>query len=129
MSMALALVAVVVDDYDDAIAWYTGALGFALLEDTPLAGGKRWVRVGPADASCALLLAKAVDDRQRAAVGNQAGGRVGFFLHTTDFDREHAAMSSRGVRFLEAPRQEPYGIVAVFEDIYGNRWDLVGPAL
>ncbi len=127
MSTALALVTVVVDDYDEAIAHYTGQLGFDLLEDTPLPGGKRWVRVAPTASPCALLLAEASDERQRAAIGNQAGGRVGFFLHTADFAHEHAAMSARGVRFLEAPRRESYGTVAVFEDRYGNRWDLLEP--
>ena len=125
--MSLALVTVVVDDYDAAIAHYTGQLGFDLLEDTPLGHGKRWVRVAPAGSPCALLLAKASDDRQRAAIGNQTGGRVGFFLHTSDFERAHAAMLARGVRFVEAPRQETYATVAVFEDRYGNRWDLLEP--
>lgn len=127
MKAALALVTLVVDDYDEAIAYYTGILGFELLEDTPLADGKRWVRVAPAGSTCALLLARAVDARQRAAIGNQAGGRVGFFLHAADFGREHAAMAARGVRFLESPRNEAYGMVSVFEDRYGNRWDLLGP--
>lgn len=127
MSLALSLVTLVVDDYDDAIAYYTDVLGFELLEDTPLAQGKRWVRVAPAGSACALLLAKAGDARQRGAIGNQAGGRVGFFLQADDFDREHAAMAARGVRFVEAPRHEAYGAVAVFEDRYGNRWDLLGP--
>jgi catechol 2,3-dioxygenase-like lactoylglutathione lyase family enzyme len=127
MSRALALVTVVVEDYDAAIAWYTGALGFTLLEDTPLAHGKRWVRVGPGDGGCALLLAQAADATQRAAIGRQAGGRVGFFLHTGDFAADHAAMVARGVRFLEAPRHESYGMVAVFEDCCGNRWDLLEP--
>lgn len=127
MSTALALVTLVVDDYDQAIAHYTTDLGFELLEDTPLSGGKRWIRVAPPGSPCALLLAKAVDERQHAAIGNQAGGRVGFFLHTTDFERTHASMSARGVRFLDAPRHEAYGTVAVFEDRYGNRWDLLEP--
>jgi catechol 2,3-dioxygenase-like lactoylglutathione lyase family enzyme len=129
MDQYLAAVTVVVRDYDEAIAWYTGALGFALVEDTPMGGGKRWVRVAPASGTrgAALLLARAVDDAQRAAVGNQAGGRVAFFLYTDDFDRDHAAMTSYGVRFVGAPRDEPYGRVVVFEDLYGNRWDFIEP--
>ena len=118
-------VTLVVDDYDDAIAFYTGALGFELIEDTPLDAGKRWVRVAPAGGGTALLLARAAYDAQTARVGDQTGGRVGFILETDDFARDHAAMSARGVRFVEAPRREAYGTVAVFEDLYGNRWDLL----
>jgi catechol 2,3-dioxygenase-like lactoylglutathione lyase family enzyme len=126
MKRTLALVTVVVDDYDRAIAHYTGDLGFALLEDTDLGGGKRWVRVAPhADDATALLLARASDDAQRARIGDQTGGRVGFFLQTDDFERDFAAMRARGVRFLEAPRHEAYATVAVFGDAYGNRWDLL----
>lgn len=118
-----------VHDYDDAIAFFTGALGFALLEDTDLGGGKRWVTVAPdASAGPCLLLARATDDAQRAAVGRQAGGRVAFFLHTDDFARDHARFSAAGVRFRETPRHEAYGTVAVFEDLYGNGWDLIQPA-
>ena len=127
MSASLALVTLLVDDYDTAIAHYTGDLGFELLEDTPRADGKRWVRVAPAGSSCALLLAQADGEPQRVLIGGQAGGRVGFFLHVQDFARTHAAMRARGVRFLETPRHEAYGIVAVFEDRYGNRWDLLEP--
>lgn len=127
MQRFVANVTLVVDDYDAAIAFYTGALGFALLEDTDLGGGKRWVRVAPRGAETALLLAQADGDTQRASVGNQTGGRVGFFLHTDDFARDHAAMLAHGVRFLEAPRHEAYGTVAVFEDLHGNRWDLLEP--
>ena len=116
----------VVRDYDEAIAYYTGALGFVLLEDVDQGGGKRWVRVSPsAGYETAVLLAQAVGEEQQAAIGRQTGGRVGFFLHTDDFARDHAAMSARGVRFMEAPRHEAYGTVAVFEDLYGNRWDLL----
>lgn len=122
-------VALLVRDYDEAIAFYTAALGFDLLEDTPLGGGKRWVRVAPPGGGTALLLAKAATPDQLARVGDQAGGRVFLFLHTDDFDRDHAAMRSRGVRFTEPPRRESYGMVAVFEDLYGNRWDLIGPAV
>jgi catechol 2,3-dioxygenase-like lactoylglutathione lyase family enzyme len=126
MSRRIALVTLVVADYDEAIAWYTGALGFELLEDSPRGEGKRWVRVAPRGAGAtALLLARAADDHQRTRVGDQTGGRVGFFLETDDFARDHAAMRARGVRFVEAPRQEDYGTVAVFEDLYGNRWDLL----
>lgn len=122
---ALAAVALLVRDYDEAIRWFTGALGFALLEDTPLAGGKRWVRVAPAAGGAALLLARAAGPAQEARVGDQAGGRVWLFLETDDFARDHAAFSARGVRFAEPPRHEPYGTVAVFLDLYGNRWDLI----
>ncbi|MEV7689843.1 VOC family protein [Streptomyces bungoensis] len=126
----LALVTLVVDDYDEAIRFYTGALGFRLAEDAPRPDGSRWVVVepGPADAGTGLLLARAKDERQRARVGDQTGGRVGFFLHTDDFAGDHARMTAAGVTFLEAPRHEPYGTVAVFEDLYGNRWDLLQPA-
>ena len=126
MSQRLATVALLVRDYDEAIAWFTGVLGFALREDSPRENGKRWVVVGPRDgAGAALLLARAADDEQRAQVGRQAGGRVGLFLETDDFAATHAAMRERGVRFLEEPRHEAYGSVAVFADLYGNRWDLL----
>jgi catechol 2,3-dioxygenase-like lactoylglutathione lyase family enzyme len=126
----IALVTLVVDDYDEAIRFYTGALGFRLTEDTPRPDGSRWVVVEPDgnDAGGALLLARAGTGRQRARVGDQTGGRVGFFLHTDDFARDHARMRAAGVAFLEEPRHEPYGTVAVFEDLYGNRWDLLQPA-
>jgi len=127
MKRRLALVTVVVADYDEAIAWYTGKLGFQLLEDLDQ-GRKRWVVVGPADGSAAaLLLARASNEEQRSRIGNQTGGRVGFFLHTDDFWRDHAAMTAQGVEFLEAPREEPYATVAVFRDLYGNTWDLLEP--
>lgn len=127
MSRRIALVTLVVADYDEAIAWYTGKLGFQLLEDIDQSH-KRWVVVGPADGSgAALLLARAGDEEQRGRIGNQTGGRVGFFLHTDDFRRDHAAMTGRGVEFLEAPREEPYATVAVFRDLYGNTWDLLEP--
>lgn len=128
MSVQLACVAVVVRDYDEAIAFYTGRLGFHLVEDTPLGDGKRWVQVAPpGPGGGRLLLARAKNAREAAAVGNQSGGRVFLFLHTDDFARDHAAFRARGVRFLEEPRQESYGTVAVFEDLYGNKWDLVQP--
>jgi catechol 2,3-dioxygenase-like lactoylglutathione lyase family enzyme len=127
MALKLATAALVVRDYDEAIAWFTGVLGFVLLEDTPREPGKRWVRVAAsADAPFSLLLARAANDGQAAHVGRFAGGRVGLFLETDDFAAAHAAMLARGVRFCEPPRHEPYGSVAVFEDLYGNRWDLIG---
>ena len=126
MAAHIGSITLVVADYDEAIAWYTDKLGFELLEDAPRENGKRWVRVAPpGSGSTALLLAQAVNDAQRSRVGNQSGGRVGFFLHTDDFARDFARMTAKGVRFLEAPRNEAYGIVAVFEDLYGNRWDLL----
>ena len=129
MSQSIATVSLVVADYDEAIAFYRDKLGFVLVADTDMGGGKRWVLVAPPGRSGAqLLLARADGEAQRAAIGNQGGGRVMFFLNTTDFDRDHAAMLARGVRFLEAPRHEAYGSVAVFEDLYGNKWDLIQPA-
>lgn len=124
----LGCIAVVVRDYDEAIDWYTRSLGFVLIEDNPLAEGKRWVLVAPSPSSqTRILLARAVNPDQSAAIGRQSGGRVFLFLHTDDFARDHEAFRARGVRFLEAPRDEPYGRVAVFEDLYGNRWDLLEP--
>ena len=124
--MELALVTLVVRDYDEAIAFYVGKLGFTLVEDTHLGGGKRWVRVRPPGSSgAALLLARASDDAQRAAIGRQTGGRVGFFLETDDLARDHAALTARGVTFVRPPAEHPYGIVAVLEDLYGNRFDLL----
>jgi catechol 2,3-dioxygenase-like lactoylglutathione lyase family enzyme len=128
MKQSIAHVALVVADYDEAIAFYTGKLGFTLLEDTPLGDGKRWVRVAPPGAECSLLLARAADARQRASIGNQGGGRVFLFLFTDDFRRDYGRMTEKGVRFLEPPREEAYGTVAVFEDLYGNLWDLLEPA-
>jgi catechol 2,3-dioxygenase-like lactoylglutathione lyase family enzyme len=126
--MRLAYVALLVRDYDEAIAWFTGVLGWVLLEDTPREPGKRWVRVAPSpDSANGLLLARAANEAQGAQVGRFAGGRVGLFVHSDDFDSDHAAMLARGVRFVETPRHEEYGKVAVFEDLYGNRWDLIGP--
>ena len=124
----IALVTLVVPDYDAAIAFYCGTLGFDLLEDTPLDDDKRWVRVAPSGRGTALLLAKADDAAQRAAVGNQTGGRVAFFLETDDFARDHAAFRAGGVVFTEPPRRQPYGTVAVFADPFGNLWDLIEPA-
>ncbi|MCH0572143.1 VOC family protein [Streptomyces sp. MUM 136J] len=126
----IALVTLVVDDYNEAIRFYTEALGFRLAEDAPRPDGSRWVVVEPGapGAATALLLARAEDGAQAARVGDQAGGRVGFFLHTDDFARDRARMLAAGVTFLEEPRHEPYGTVAVFRDLYGNRWDLLQPA-
>lgn len=123
----IALVTVVVADYDEAIAFYTERLGFVLVEDTDLGAGKRWVVVAPGGNTAGLLLARAADDPQLARIGDQTGGRVGFFLETDDFDRDQAAMLAAGVTFLEEPRREPYGTVAVFTDLYGNRFDLIQP--
>jgi len=128
MKQTLSLITLVVDDYDKAIAHYTGDLGFTLLEDTKQGGGKRWVRVAPPGSQeTGLLLAQASDDAQRARIGDQTGGRVGFFLQTDDFWRDYQAMAARGVTFLEAPREETYATVVVFRDLFGNRWDLLQP--
>ncbi|MGW8887864.1 VOC family protein [Streptomyces sp. NPDC055749] len=131
----IALVALVVTDYDEAIAFYRDALGFELVEDTDRGDGSRWVVVRPRGGAAGagtggtgLLLARAKDEAQQASVGAQTGGRVGFFLHTEDFAGDHERMRAAGVRFLEEPRHEVYGSVAVFEDLYGNRWDLLQPA-
>ena len=126
MSVRVATVTLVVDDYDRGIAFYCDALGMALVADTDMGDGKRWVLVGGAGGA-RLLLARADGTRQQAAIGNQTGGRVGFFLETDDFERDHAAFVGRGVTFREAPRYEAYGIVAVFEDPFGNGWDLIQP--
>ena len=128
MSQSLATVSLLVADYDDAITFYCDTLGFDLVEDKDMGGGKRWVLVAPrGQAGAQLLLAQADGDAQRAAVGNQGGGRVMFFLETNNFPKDHAAMIERGVEFLEEPRHEAYGSVAVFPDLYGNKWDLIQP--
>ncbi len=122
----IALVTLVVHDYDEAIAFYGGRLGFTLVEDTALDGTKRWVVIRPPGAAgTGLLLAQAANEKQRAAVGDQCGGRVFLIMETDDFERDHAAFTARGVRFVEQRRHEPYGVVAIFEDLYGNRWDLI----
>jgi catechol 2,3-dioxygenase-like lactoylglutathione lyase family enzyme len=119
----------VVREYDEAIAYFVNALGFELVEDSDLGAGKRWVVVSPPDdRGAALLLARAATAGERARVGDQTGGRVGFFLSTDDFDRTYDAMVAADVVFLEVPRAELYGKVVVFEDLYGNRWDLIQPA-
>ncbi len=128
MPQNLALVTLTVRDYDEAIAFYVNTLGFTLAEDSDRGGGKRWVRVVPPGSNgCGLLLAKAVTPEQSASVGNQTGGRVFLFLHTDDFARDYAALRSRGVKFVREPVTQAYGTVAVFEDLYGNRFDLIGP--
>ncbi len=128
MKRQLALATLLVDDYDRAIAWFTGALGFDLRQDQDLGNGKRWVVLAPnGDPGAGLLLARASTAEQQARIGDQTGGRVGFFLHTDDFARDHAAMLAAGVEFHEAPRHEAYATVAVFRDLYGNTWDLLEP--
>jgi catechol 2,3-dioxygenase-like lactoylglutathione lyase family enzyme len=128
MTARLGLVTIVVDDYDDAIAFYVGALGFELREDSVLTAEKRWVVVVPPGGhETGLLLAKASTGAQRMRIGDQTGGRVGFFLHTDDFTVAYEKMRAAGVRFVTEPRAEPYGRVAVFEDLYGNCWDLIEP--
>lgn len=124
----LAAVTLVVADYDEAIAFFTQALGFTLVEDSPLGGGKRWVVVRPGEGGASLLLARAAKPEQEARVGDQTGGRVGFFLHTSDFDAYYQRLRDHGVRFTEEPRQEAFGKVVVFLDLYGNKWDLVSAA-
>lgn len=133
MSARLESVAIVVDEYDPAIAFFTEVLGFDLVEDSPSVSThhgtpKRWVVVRPPGAETGILLARADGERQSAAVGNQVAGRVGFFLRVDDFDARYRRMTEAGVEFVGEPRSEPYGRVAVFLDIAGNRWDLLGPS-
>lgn len=130
MNQSLGYVALVVCDYDEAIAYFTQSLGFELIEDSGSKDrqgrDKRWVLVAPKGShGTRLLLARASNDEEASRIGNQTGGRVFLFLHTDDFQRDYAAMKARGVKFLETPRTEPYGTVAVFEDLYGNKWDLL----
>ena len=128
MPQSLAHIALVVRDYDEAIAWYTGVLGFALVADEyQPEQDKRWVLVAPPGAAegATLLLARASKPEQEAFIGNQAGGRVFLFLETDDFWRDYEAMRAKGVTFIREPKEAPYGTVAVFEDLYGNLWDLV----
>ena len=128
MNQRLAHVTVLVRRYDEAIAFYTEVLGFRLVADQNLGEGKRWVVVAPlGESGCGLLLAEAKTDEEMQGVGQQGAGRVWLFLHTDDFWRDYAALQARGLRFLETPRSESYGHVAVFEDLYGNRWDLLEP--
>jgi len=128
MKQHIAHIALVVEDYDDAIEFYTKKLDFQLLEDTPLDDKKRWVMVAPPGGNdCCLLLAKAATKKQAASIGNQAGGRVFLFLFTDDFWRDYNNMLKKGIKFVRPPKEEVYGVVAVFEDLYGNMWDLLEP--
>jgi catechol 2,3-dioxygenase-like lactoylglutathione lyase family enzyme len=127
MNQYIAHITLVVDDYDEAIQFYTEKLNFDLVEDTVLSETKRWVLMRPKGATeCCLLLAKAVDDEQKSRVGNQTGGRVFLFLYTDDFWRDYNQMMKNGINFIRDPKEETYGAVAVFEDLYGNLWDLIG---
>jgi catechol 2,3-dioxygenase-like lactoylglutathione lyase family enzyme len=126
MKQSIAHIALVVDDYDEAIKFYTEKLNFRLIEDTPQSETKRWVLVAPEGSEeCALLLAKGVGDEQRSRIGNQTGGRVFLFLKTDDFWRDYENMRKKNINFVREPKTEEYGTVAVFEDLYGNLWDLV----
>jgi catechol 2,3-dioxygenase-like lactoylglutathione lyase family enzyme len=126
MARSLAHIALIVRDYDEAIAWFTGKLGFVVIaNEYQPEQDKRWVLVAPPGGGCSLLLARASTPEQAAFIGNQAGGRVFLFLETDDFERDHEAMKAAGIRFVREPKHAPYGIVAVFEDLYGNLWDLV----
>ncbi|MGB7241191.1 MAG: VOC family protein [Sulfitobacter sp.] len=126
MAQSIFAITLVVPDYDSAIAFYVGSLGFDLIEDTAMGPNKRWVLVAPSgDGNTRLLLARAADDVQAGSIGHQTGGRVGFFLHTDDFDADYARMCAAGVDFEETPRAEAYGKVVVFQDPFGNRWDLL----
>ncbi|MGB1234608.1 MAG: VOC family protein [Planktomarina sp.] len=125
MAFHLHAFTIVVPDYDPGIAFYCGVLGFDLKSDIDLGDGKRWVLVKPKGTQTAILLAKATATPQTTIIGNQTGGRVGFFLHTDNFTADHAMMLTKGVCFEEFPRHEPYGSVAVFRDPFGNRWDLL----
>ena len=127
MNQRLMHIALVVADYDEAINWYTQKLGFHLIEDTTLSNVKRWVLVQPpGEGSCQLLLAKAATEEQKSRVGNQTGGRVFLFLHTDDFERDHENLLHKGINIVRGPSEEEYGKVLVFEDLYGNLWDLIG---
>jgi len=127
MLPSIAHVTYLVRNYDEALEFFTASLGFRVVEDSPLPGGKRWLVVIPAGGGTALLLAQAASAEQAQAVGNQAGGRVFLFLHTDDFWRDFRHMQAHNVKFLESPREERYGTIAVFEDLYGNKWDLLQP--
>ncbi len=130
MKQQIAHIAIVVNDYDEAIRFYTQQLNFTLIEDTILSEQKRWVLVAPPGSDgCKLLLAKAANELQQNRVGNQTGGRVFLFLHTDDFWRDYNDYVSKGITFLRGPVKEPYGTVAVFEDLYGNLWDLIEPVI
>ena len=120
------MITIVIDEYDAAIKHYVEDLGFALIEDSTLTPDKRWIVVAPSNQGARILLAKAANETQKAAIGNSTGGRVGFFMYTTEFSQTYELYKSRGIRFLEEPRQEAYGQVVVFIDKYGNKWDLIG---
>jgi catechol 2,3-dioxygenase-like lactoylglutathione lyase family enzyme len=126
MAMEFAMTTIVVDEYNRAIDYYTNILGFTLTEDTVLSPDKRWVTVRPGVQGGSILLAKAATDEQKSRIGNQTGGRVGFFLHTDAFDTDYERMKAAGVIFIDAPRTEEYGKVVVFLDLYGNKWDFIG---
>lgn len=127
MNQRLIHIALVVADYDEAINWYTQKLGFKLIEDTTLSEVKRWVLIQPpGEGSCQLLLAKAATEEQKSRVGNQTGGRVFLFLHTDNFERDHDNLLQKGITIVRGPSEEEYGKVLVFEDLYGNLWDLIG---
>ncbi len=127
MNQRLMHIALLVADYDEAIAWYTQKLGFHLIEDTTLSDVKRWVLIQPpGEGSCQLLLAKAATEEQKSRVGNQTGRRVFLFLHTDDFERNHENLLQKGITIVRGPSEEEYGKVLVFEDLYGNLWDLIG---
>jgi uncharacterized glyoxalase superfamily protein PhnB len=121
----LGMIAIVIDEYDVAISHYVNDLGFTLIEDTVMSSEKRWVVVAPSEEGARILLAKAANDQQRSAIGNSTGGRVGFFMYTTNFIETYENYSARGIEFIETPRQETYGQVVVFKDKYGNKWDLI----
>ena len=121
----LGMIAIVVDEYDSAISHYVNDLGFTLIEDSALSPEKRWVVVAPSNNGARILLAKASNEDQRAVIGNSTGGRVGFFLYTTEFTATFESYKSKGIEFIEEPRQEAYGQVVVFKDTYGNKWDLI----
>ena len=121
----LGMIAIVIDDYDSAISHYVNDLGFTLIEDTVLSAEKRWVVVAPSSQGARILLAKAANEAQVAVIGNSTGGRVGFFMYTTNFNETYKNYSSKGIEFIETPRQEEYGQVVVFKDKYGNKWDLI----
>jgi catechol 2,3-dioxygenase-like lactoylglutathione lyase family enzyme len=127
--MKVSAITYLVRDYDEAIRWFVDVLGFELRQDENLGDGKRWVMVAPKEAGTGFLLAKATDANQDTGIGNAAGGRVAFFLSVDDFEASYTALRKRGVQFCDTPRREPYGMVVVFEDIYQNRWDLLGPVL
>lgn len=126
MAMEFAMTTIVVDGYDRAIDYYTNTLGFTLTEDTVLSPEKRWVTVRPGTNGASILLALAATQAQASRIGNQTGGRVGFFLHTDTFDADYARMKAAGVLFIDLPRTEEYGKVIVFVDLYGNKWDFIG---